>query len=92
MNEKVLERKLRERVRELGGLAVKFFALSFTGFPDRIVLMPGGRIWFVEVKTTGKVPAPRQLVVIGQLQKLGFKVWLIDTDELLQNFLNELTK
>jgi hypothetical protein len=54
--------------------------------PDRIVLMPGGRIWFVELKTTGKKPTPRQEFVIGWLRKLGFEVWVIDTQELLNEF------
>lgn len=92
MNEKTLERKLREQVKKRGGLAIKFFASSFTGLPDRIVLMPGGRIWFAEIKTTGKKPKPRQGIVIKILRGLGFSVWVIDTDELLQNFLNEIQK
>lgn len=90
MNEKLIERKLRESVKKLGGLAIKFFVLSFTGFPDRIVLMPGGRIWFVELKSTGKKPKGRQPIVIQMLQKLGFEVWVIDSQYLLDNFLNEI--
>lgn len=90
MTEKGLEKKLRIRVAFLGGIAIKFFVLTFTGFPDRIVLMPGGKIWFVELKSEGKKPGPRQRVVIALLQKLGFKVWVIDTDELLQKFLTEI--
>jgi len=91
-SEKLLEKKLRETVKKLGGLAIKFFVLSFTGFPDRIVLMPGGRIWFVELKSTGKKPTPRQEIVIGILRKLGFSVYVIDTQELLKEFLNLIQK
>jgi hypothetical protein len=91
MNEKLIEKKLREQVKKLGGLAVKFFVLSFTGFPDRIVLMPGARIWFVELKSTGKKPSPRQRIVIEVLQKLGFTVLVIDSEETLKVFL-ELIK
>lgn len=90
MNEKLIEKKLREKVKKLGGLAIKFFVLSFTGFPDRIVLMPGAKIWFVELKSTGKKLKPRQEIVIAWLKKLGFSVWVIDTEELLQNFLKQL--
>jgi hypothetical protein len=90
MNEKVIEKKLRERVKKLGGLAIKFFVLSFTGFPDRIVLMPGGRIWFVEVKSTGKKPRRRQPIVIALLRKLGFEVWVIDDQPVLDEFLNRI--
>ena len=53
-SEKYLEKKLREEVRKAGGLAIKFTSPYFTGMPDRLVLMPKGRIWFVEVKSTGK--------------------------------------
>lgn len=90
MNEKLIEKKLRETVKKMGGIAVKFSSFTFTGFPDRIVLMPGGRIWFVELKSTGKKPTDRQRIVIGMLEKLGFAVLVIDTDELLQNFINQL--
>jgi hypothetical protein len=89
-NEKLLEKKLREQVKKLGGLALKFWCLSFTGMPDRMVLMPGGRIWFVEMKSTGKQPNGRQKIVIPLLRKLGFNVWVINTQELLDEFLNGL--
>ncbi len=87
MNEKLIEKKLREGIKKLGGLALKFFVLSFTGFPDRIVLMPGARIWFVEIKSTGKKPSTRQTAVIGLLQKFGFEVWVIDDQVGLNEFL-----
>jgi hypothetical protein len=92
MNEKLIERKLRDQIKKLGGLAIKFFVLSFTGFPDRIVLMPVGRIWFVELKSTGKKPGKRQLIVHHLLLKLGFPVWVIDTQELLDAFFREVQK
>ena len=54
MNEKLLEKKLREEVKKLGGLALKFTSSTYTGMPDRIVLMPKGKVYFVELKTTGQ--------------------------------------
>jgi len=87
-SEKVLERKLREATKRLGGIAVKIGSPSFTGLPDRLVLLPGGRIWFVEMKSTGKKPSPRQLVVHALLRRLGFTVWVIDSETLLNDFLN----
>lgn len=89
-NEKILERKLREQVSRRGGWAVKFWSVNLTGFPDRIVLMPPGRISFVELKSEGKKPSPRQLVVHGQLRKLGFVVYVIDTEHKLQEFLKNI--
>ncbi len=92
MNEKLIEKKLREGVKEKGGLALKFTSPSFTGVPDRIVLMPGGKMCFVELKSTGKGLSPRQEVVFPILQELGFTVLVIDDKEKLQEFLNGLTK
>ena len=89
-NEKILERKLRESVKQLGGLAIKIWAVSFTGLPDRLILMPGGKISFVELKSERKKPSPRQEAVIGMLRKLGFAVFVIDSKILLDEFLNEL--
>jgi hypothetical protein len=89
-NEKLLERKLREEVKKLGGWAVKFWAVNLAGFPDRLVLMPGGKIHFVEMKSEGKNPSPIQNVIMGKLKGLGFMVWVIDTQILLEEFLIEL--
>lgn len=89
-SEKTLEKKLREAVKKCKGLALKFYCLSFTGIPDRVVLMPGGRIWFVELKTTGKKLSPRQKIVIPQLLKLGFRVWIIDDQYKLDWFIGEI--
>jgi hypothetical protein len=85
--EKKLEKDLREGVKKLGGIALKFWCISFTGFPDRMVLMPGGRIWFVEVKDRKKEPSERQKSVHRLLRRLGFEVWTIKNEDLLQGFL-----
>lgn len=90
MNEKLIERKIREEVKRLGGQAIKFASPFFTGMPDRLVLMPGGRVWFVEVKSTGKAATIRQLVVIEMLKQLGFKALVIDGKEQFEKFINEL--
>ena len=89
-SEKKLEKKLKERVEKLKGLCIKLWCLSFTGLPDRIVLLAFGRIWFVELKSEGQKPKKRQPFVIRQLTRLGFKVRLIDTEILLQEFFKEI--
>lgn len=78
MNEKLIEKKLVAAVAKALGIALKLLPFLFTGLPDRMVLMPGGRIWFVEIKTTGKKLSPRQEIVHKMLQNLGFKVYVID--------------
>lgn len=56
MTEKVLEAKFVRDVRALGGVTYKFVSPGNVGVPDRIVITPEGRVWFVELKTeTGKL-------------------------------------
>lgn len=78
--EKILERKLYDLVKSEKGLCLKMDALSFAGIPDRIVLLNPGFMFFVEVKTEGKKPRPRQEVVHTMLRNLGFEVLILDSN------------
>ena len=53
MQEKYIEQKLVATVKSMGGMAPKFVSPGIDGMPDRIVLLPMGRIAFVECKATG---------------------------------------
>lgn len=90
MSEKLIEKKLVEGVKKLGGMALKFWPITFTGFPDRIVILPGGKIHFVELKTVGGNLRPRQKIVIPKLIKLGCSVFIIDSQELLNEFFKKV--
>lgn len=90
MNEKLIERKLREEVRRRGGLALKFASPYHRGVPDRIVLMPGGRVAFAEIKTTGMRPTPLQEVAIEKLRQLGFVAVVVDSQKGLDEFMGLL--
>jgi len=89
MREKIIETKLANKIKKLGGWALKFYCLSFTGMPDRIVLMPGARIFFVELKAPGKSvkKGSRQDIVQRQLREWGFDVWVVNNMEALDQFL-----
>jgi hypothetical protein len=89
-SEKLIEQRLREGVQNLGGIAIKLISAYLTGLPDRLVLLPGGRIYFVELKSTGKKPTKLQDFMFDKLRKLGFKVLVIDTLCALRIFLNDL--
>ncbi len=75
MLEKELERKLRAEVKAAGGLCLKWESPGYVGVPDRMILLPGGRVLFVELKAPGKKERPRQRVVQQLLRDLGFEVY-----------------
>ncbi len=79
MNEKLIESKLRQAVEAVGGICLKLPAIYFTGIPDRLCLLPGGRAYFVETKMTGQKLRPRQQFVKRKLEALGFQVHVIDS-------------
>ena len=78
VSEKQIEQKLVKAVKAMGGICPKLVCPGFDGMPDRIVLLPGGRIAFVELKAPGKKPRPLQMARHRLLRKLGFKVYVID--------------
>lgn len=78
-SEKVIERTLVAEVTKKGGLCIKLLTHMFIGLPDRMVLLPGGKIFFVELKSTGCKPRKIQEVVHDKLRALGFKVYVIDS-------------
>lgn len=90
MREKQIENKLATEAKKLGGIAVKFVSPSFDGMPDRLVLIPGGHIAFVELKAPGKKPRPLQLSRHRLLRSLGFRVYVIDSVEQIGGMLDEV--
>jgi len=85
--EKQIEKHLVEAVEQLGGLCVKFPPLFFRGFPDRIVLLPGGSVVFVETKAPGQRPRLIQRKVHDRLRRLGFQVEVLDSVESVDGFI-----
>ena len=75
MLERDVESRFRKAVEACGCRCLKFVSPGFAGVPDRIVLIPGGKICFVELKAPGKRERPRQRYVQGLLRKMGFEVF-----------------
>lgn len=90
MREKTIEQKLIKAVKNAGGIAPKMVSPGFDGMPDRIVLLPEGKIGFVEVKAPGKKPRPLQAARHGLLRRLGFKVYVLDDPEQIGGMLDEI--
>ena len=77
-NERQIEQRLVTETRKRGGMALKFVSPSFAGMPDRLILLPDGKMAFVEVKAPGQKPRPLQVKRHAMLRKLGFKVFVLD--------------
>jgi len=90
MREKFIEKKLVEAVKKRDGMAPKFVSPSLNGMPDRIVLLPMGRIAFVELKALGEQMRPLQVKRKRQLERLGFLVYCIDSVEQIDGMLEEI--
>ena len=89
-SEKQIEQSLVKAVKNMGGIAPKFVSPGFDGMPDRIVLLPHGMMAFVEVKAPGKKPRLLQVSRHGLLQRLGFKVYVLDDMNQIGGILDEI--
>lgn len=90
MLEAKVEDCLVDGVESLGGLAFKFVPAGIIGIPDRIVLLPGGRLIFVELKKPDGKVKPWQTRMHQTLRNLGFRVEVLWTIEQVNGFLRHL--
>lgn len=74
-SEKDIETYLRDRVKKLGGIAYKFVSPGNDGVPDRLIVMPGGRIFFVELKAPGRKSTALQQMQQQRLAALNCVVY-----------------
>lgn len=88
-SEKLIEKKLTNKVKASGGWCLKLLSAHITGLPDRLCLFSGGRILFVELKTTNKKPRKIQLFIHNKLRALGFRVEVVDTSEQIESIIRE---
>lgn len=86
MYEKTYEFYLCRLVEELGGECIKLTGIA--GLPDRMVLLPGGRIIFVEMKREGFTPRPIQKHWLRKLRALGFKAGWCDSYESVERLIS----
>jgi hypothetical protein len=80
MKESRVEKVLGWEVKDRGGWAIKLLP-SVSGLPDRMVLLPGGRLIFVELKSPTGTVKPHQTVIHDRLRRLGFEVVVLNTTD-----------
>lgn len=79
MRESAVESALREAARVVGGACWKL--TSRRGAPDRLLLLPGGRVALVETKAPGGRLSPVQRHVLDTLRGLGHQAYVVSTPE-----------
>lgn len=90
MREKTVEQKVVSEVKKASGICPKWVAPGFDGVPDRIVMFPGGKIAFVEVKAPGQKPRPLQTARHELLSRLGFRVYVLDEIAKIGGMIDEI--
>lgn len=78
MRESFVEKKLRLSTESFRGVAIKFTSPGLNGVPDRIVILPKGKICFVELKAPRRKPSKMQRYVLRKLYRLGARVAVVD--------------
>ena len=87
-SESQLEKIFCDKIKKLGGLPLKFVSPGRAGVPDRIILLPGGKFYFVEMKNEIGKTSIIQEYIFEKFAKLGFKVHIINSVESMKNFLS----
>lgn len=83
VSEKVIEKYLISRVREIGGVCLKYSNSNMTGYPDRLVCFPDGKTAWVEIKSKGKKPTRQQELRHEELRAVGQNVFVVDSRALV---------
>ena len=90
MREKELEQMLVSAVKNHDGICPKLVSPGYDGMPDRMAMLPEGRIGVVEVKAPGEKPRPLQTARHRMLRKLGFKVYVLDSPAQIERIIDEI--
>lgn len=88
--ESEIESWIDKQIRKTKGLFFKFVSPGNDGVPDRIVILPGGRIIFVELKTDKGRLSPVQKHQISRLLNLGCDCRVIKGQKEAEEFINEI--
>ena len=88
--ESAIERYLARQADALGGLCWKFVSPGNAGVPDRLIILPAGRVAFVETKRPGGKARALQRRRIAQLTERGVWAGVADTREMIDQILKQM--
>ena len=91
-SEKAIEKYLRRRVTEMGGLCLKYSNQAETGYPDRLIVMPGGRTAWAEIKSKGCRPTALQSLCHRRLRSLGHICEVLDSRTAVDDLISRLER
>lgn len=90
VRERDIERWIVGQIGRMGGIAFKFVSPGYDGVPDRLICMPGGRIYFAELKTETGDLSRMQIYQIERLRMLGYDVRVIRGKKEAEEFIQML--
>ncbi|ADR51969.1 VRR-NUC domain-containing protein [Candidatus Liberibacter solanacearum CLso-ZC1] len=89
-SEHEIEKRLVKGVQQLDCWVRKASFVSHRGCPDRLIITPQGRLWWIEVKQPSGRLSPQQKIEIEELLRRGQRVKVLFSAEEVDNFLKEL--
>lgn len=89
-SEKQIEQKLIDGVKELGGVTFKFISPGAAGVPDKVVILPGGTVHFVELKAAGGTASKLQQRMIHKLRRLDVTAVVLTGADEVEHYLDNL--
>ncbi len=90
MRESQIEAHLTQRVKSLGGLCWKFTSPNLRGVPDRVLLMPEGQTYWIELKAPGQQPNILQQRRHAELRQRGHRILMLDSIDAVDYFLEAI--
>jgi hypothetical protein len=89
MKESTIEKHLVTQVKALGGMAYKFTSPAHRGVADRVVCLPDGQTWFVELKAPGGRLSELQKIFQSDMARMNQRYACLWSKEHVEEWLND---
>ena len=89
MRESTIEKHLVAQVKAMGGMAYKFTSPAHRGVADRVVVLPGGVVWFVELKAPGGRLSELQKIFQSDMARMKQKYACLWSKEHVDEWIKE---